>query len=793
MFAMASGFTINAIAAENLPELLEDKKVEKIIIQGFKQELTMQEIDASVELFGEGRLNAERIVDLNDALIRVPNLSSSGASGSIAIRGIGREGASGAGQGVTSNVYVDGAPLSGTSLSRGLTSLWDVQQVEVLRGSQSSIQGRNALAGAIVVTSADPTFTQEGKVRVSYADNNTSQLAGAYSNAIIEDQLAFRLAGDIQKTDGFIDSLNVDKNSDYEDRLLLRGKLLFKPEAIEALTVKLTVDYNDSQTGESRPSIANPYEATDAEYATFNPFDYTSIGRFVQNDVETTRVIVDTHYALSNNWSIKSILTHEKTDVEREFGFPDRIAEFDFYSYNQFNEEINSAEVRFTFDYDNVSGVIGGYYFDGNNDVDLLTDILLGPEVVSRTSGFGSVSPADTSLLSTGNRTITDTINKAVFAQVRVDIDEHWTLDLGLRYDDEKFKNSGVIDSTRVVTPETCEATVPGFFVGAPVASFVLSCEALVGAVLGELATDSPQAAHYTAWLPKASLTYNIDNNHSIFASAQRGYRAGGSYLTRVSNTNGIGNVQVVDTYEPEYLNTFEVGTRSIFSNGDIVLNTNIFLSKYEDQQVNLPGEDVSDVTDDLIVNAAESTISGAEILFEYYISQEVDVFASIGVLKAEFDDFPYATTGTYSNLKGNKQPNSPEVSGSMGVNWKSQEGLFANVSVFYTGSRFSNIINLDNNDLYQPAIDAGVAPEVASTLTEKVDSFVNVNLRGGYEMDNLTVYGYVTNVFNEEIITAGRTAGVDQATGEVLFTTGGTAYTVLPPRTFGIGLDYSF
>jgi len=205
------------VTAEEKPP--KSDEVERIFIVGTKQELTLQEVDASVELFTAERLSAERIVDLNDALIRVPNLTSSGSSNSIAIRGIGRNGASGEGRGVTSNVYVDGSPLSGTALGRSLTSLWDVQQVEVLRGSQSSVQGRNALAGAIVITTADPTYTPEGKLRLTYGENNSYQVAGAFSNALIDEQLAFRLAADIQESDGFIDHIQtktvIMKNAYY--------------------------------------------------------------------------------------------------------------------------------------------------------------------------------------------------------------------------------------------------------------------------------------------------------------------------------------------------------------------------------------------------------------------------------------------------------------------------------------------------------------------------------------------------------------------------------------------------
>ena len=803
MLVIASSLAINGavMAAEenntkkSTEQTKEAKKAERIVIMGSKQELTLQEVDASVELFGEARLDAESIVDLTDVLLRIPNVASNGASNNITIRGIGRTGSTGSGQGVTSNIYIDGSPLSGTALNRGVTSLWDTQQVEVLRGSQSSIQGRNALAGAIVVTTTDPTYEESGKFRLSYAENNTSQIAGAYGNSIIDNELAFRVAADVQNTDGFIDSIFFDDNTDKEERLLLRAKVLFEPEAIDDLTMKLTVDHNDIKVGNGSLAVRTNFEVTDSAYETFSPFDFTDSGTNPRNDTETTRVILDTHYALSENWSIKNIITHEETEVKRLFGSREKFEEIGEFTSNSFDETITSAEIRVTFDYDNISGVIGGYYFDGKNDQSRHNEVILNPQVALATSGFGFVTPADTAAIVLDDNSTTNTKNTAFFAQLRIDLDEAFTLDLGVRYDDEQFDNTGSVNVERTVTPAECIATVPGVLLGSSDPLANLPCTALVDFVLGAPAEDQPQTAKYNAWLPKATLTYQLNKDHSFFASAQRGYRAGGSYFTRINNPNGAGNVQVIDTYEPEYLNTLEIGSRSIFSDGDVVFNTNIFQSKYKDQQVSLPGEDLANAQDDLIVNAAESTISGIELSFQYFITQEFDVYASLGLLNAEYDDFPFADQGEFSNLKDNKLPDSANVSASINANWKNESGLFANVSAYYTASRFSDTQNLDNSDIYPIAVspENNVSENVAKNLTEEVDSYVNVNLRFGYEMDDITFYGFVTNVFDEEVITSLDIAGVDKASGEVSLSTGGTNSRFLAPRTFGIGVDYSF
>ncbi|MEM6934404.1 MAG: Plug domain-containing protein, partial [Pseudomonadota bacterium] len=125
----------------------EDRVLNTIIIEGTKLSDSVQDLETSVEVFTAERLDRERIVDVGDILLKTPNVNSrGGAAGSFTIRGVGRNGVGSAGQGVTSNIYIDGAPLASNGLGRGPTTLWDVDQVEILRGPQSSVQGRNALA-----------------------------------------------------------------------------------------------------------------------------------------------------------------------------------------------------------------------------------------------------------------------------------------------------------------------------------------------------------------------------------------------------------------------------------------------------------------------------------------------------------------------------------------------------------------------------------------------------------------------------------------------------------------------
>ena len=786
------GLIVNStvVDAEQPIEQNSDKDdsytLDKIVVAGSKLDITVQELESSVEVFDRERLEAENIVDLEDLLLRVPNVSSSGGSSTFSIRGIQRRGV--AGVGVASNVYVDGLPLSGVALSRGLSTLWDVEQAEVLRGSQSSVQGRNALAGAIIISTADPKYYQEGKVQIKYGSFDTFQASGAYNIPIVDDQLAARLAVDIQKSNGFIEHTIAGKNSDFRDQRLFRGKLLFEPNAIDDLTMKLILERNEGDNGESRPIVSTGLGVTEVALQDFDFFDFKASGRFPQNEVVTTRTILDTELGLSDVWTFKNLLTYENTEADRSFGVRELFEEFEGFTFNQFDERVYSNEIRLEFDKGNVSAAFGGYYLDSLQNNITNNEVSLQPQL----SAFGGTTEPSDAVVGVISANNARTKNYALFGQVRWDINPNWILDLSLRYDNEEYEIDGISQQT-FVSPENCLTTVPGFLIGAPVDTITLPCQTLVDAILGGDPDLPPEAASFNAWLPRIALTRKLSEDHSIFALLKRGYRAGGTQVVSTPNPEGLGNINVTNSYDPEFLTTFEIGSRSKFMDGTLTLNTNVFYSKYKDQQVSIPGPIENNFSDDLIVNAAESTLYGAEVAIDYQISSNWNTYASLGLLETEFNDFPFATQGRFQNLKGNALPQAPNVTATIGANWENVSGWFTNFSVNYAGSQSSEVDDLTEQDFTQAFIDAGLDSSFASGITERIGSAIDVAGRFGYRGDNHSIYLYGTNLLDEDHITSISYGNVNNETGEVSLANQDVTATVRPPRALGISFNYNF
>ncbi|MEM6415429.1 MAG: TonB-dependent receptor [Pseudomonadota bacterium] len=797
------------------PDLIDD---DRIIVTGTKQGLTLQEAEVSVEVFDQARLDDENLFNLDDVLQRVPNVSSQSGS-QITIRGISRSGTGGAGQGVTSNVYLDGAPISSAALAFGADSVWDIAQIEVLRGPQSTVQGRNALAGAIVLRTEDPTYEWEYKVRTRYQSFNTKQLAGVISGPIIEDQLAFRVSTDYQETDGFItDGINLS-NQDEQDNLLIRGKLLWEPNAIPDLRAELTVDYNRLNrkilSSVAGPSVAgSPVITGDGSIVDFEPgfpdFDFDDFLSFPTNeetDGEILRFLADIQYELNENLNLEFIGTYEDSEILRNGGDVTNPLQNVGSVFNEDflidrNTQTYSAELRLAYEFGRFSGAIGGYYFEDQDDERAAFSI-----PIADIFGNAPVSPVTSALLGDEDLFF-ETQNFAFYGQTRFELDDKWTFDFSIRYDREEFRSPGQqLDGIRVV-PADCFSPLPFNIVqgilsaatgssadlsGATNADGFVTCQGIIDASVTSSAV--PETTTFDAILPRGAVTYNVNDDVSVFASGQRGYRAGGTF------TFPSGEGIQVGVFGPEFLTTYEVGFRSEWFDNRFRLNGNVFYSLYNEQQVQISGPTGATI-DQRTINAGKSRLYGLELSGDYKPNDSLDIYGSLGLLRAEFTDFPFANTGPFENLEGNRLTNAPTVSFTIGANYKHSSGVFANASVNYQGPRESDIFNLDQNDFSRLVgrIDAEAAeddditpldPRIAN-VTTRLESRIVANARVGYSEDRYSVYVYGSNLFNDNSPIIQNLAAVN-ATNSNLVPLAASNVGFAPPRVFGIGVDLTF
>jgi len=334
-----------------------------VTVAGEKVQRSLRDTASSVAVFGPADLDRKRpgVASTNDVMARIPNVISTESNNlAPAIRGLDGTGPAQGVDAFTGGIRprvtynVDGRPLSFNEAIFGDLSLWDVERVEVFRGPQSTLQGRNSIAGAVVVKTRDPSLTEtEIGGRLIFGNQNQQQYSAVASAPLIKDELAFRLAVDYKAYDSFAHFQGfggVKDPGDYRS-LTVRGKVLIQPEALPGFSTLITVthqDYRGPQTDIVRP----PYRDHVAQTPDMPVFEPTA----TSGVMETT-------------WKISDTLTFQNTfslaDVKVKRLVQDLI---DGPAYVHTREILAEPRLQFTGLEGRLKGFVGLYFFRANQD-----------------------------------------------------------------------------------------------------------------------------------------------------------------------------------------------------------------------------------------------------------------------------------------------------------------------------------------------------------------------------------------------------------------------------------------
>ncbi|MEM8595534.1 MAG: TonB-dependent receptor [Pseudomonadota bacterium] len=614
----------------------EDRIVlDELLVEGELQTRTLQDSHTSAAVITGEALEQRADFDLYDVIDRTPNVTNSLGEKGFAIRGVDQRGIGGGGTGLLVTTVVDGATLTNNRQTFfGPYSTWDLDQVEVLRGPQSTQQGRNALAGAIVLRSADPTYDFELKGRGEVANRGTFGGAIAFNAPVIEDVLAFRFSAEHLQTDGFVDNptLGID-DYDFREQTTLRSKLRFDPS--DSFSAVLSASYVNNQGGEDlvvgdlfpddRVNLSDTEAVEGSEFGLFNLRMRYDINDRLTLRSETSGLISDYQRIEDSDFSAASL------------GFLDRRA------------DSSSFEQQLTLSYvdDRVSAVIGGYVIDATEKSDsglILPGLIVDPS-----------APADGVLDRTINSEIS-TLNYAFFGEAEIEIPElsnGFSIIAGGRYDREAIDFS---DTTIVAV--NFDPSVP----------------------LPPPESETSDTS-FSAFLPKVGLIYDWTEDFSTGFTVQRGYRAGGTQRNALTG--------VLNTFDPEFTWNFELSLRSEWFGGRLTANANAFYTRWTDQQVNVLGES-GNSADFNTVNAGKSRIAGGELELRGLPMPGLEVFGSVGVAQTEFIDF---VSGS-SDFSGNEFPNAPPVTAAFGGSYAFENGIVLSADANYQARSFSNADN---------------------------------------------------------------------------------------------------
>ncbi len=370
--AMAGTLASVSFAADApVPAKAEEPTLKPVIVTGEKIDRNQKDTPTAVTVFQTPKVNDGQNHDIVEFQQEVPNTTRN-AAGNINIRGVDGNGPVTGGVALMTgsrarvSSTVDGVNETWAGQQYMNVGLWDVEQVEVLRGPQSTIQGRNAIAGAIVTKTNDPTFDWEGAVRLGGENQKgRSYLAAALSGPLVEDQLAFRLAVDGMKGKGFIDyDGTYPFNPSDTQNGTVRGKLLWKPSA--NLQAKLTMQQRQYKGEymnriEALCSTASCSNSSDM----FQDYKFSSLTSYTRRqDSKSDNANIDVDYRFTDALSGHLLYSHGKEKLH--FDQTDQWR----FAMDQ-DQKSDTLEGRFVYDpkVGSVSGVAGVYYYTRNQDL----------------------------------------------------------------------------------------------------------------------------------------------------------------------------------------------------------------------------------------------------------------------------------------------------------------------------------------------------------------------------------------------------------------------------------------
>ncbi|MEL7198514.1 MAG: TonB-dependent receptor [Pseudomonadota bacterium] len=740
-----------------IEEPVDDADDSVIIVTGQKITRSLQDTNASVAVTDAATIQEANFRDIFDVIGQTANVTSLFDGAGFAIRGIRNTGAgSGESTSDVASIFVDGVFIPSSLLANGAFSVWDAQSVEIFRGPQSTIQGRNSLAGAVVVRTVDPGSDFSGDFQFEASEFNTYRGSAALTVPIAPGQVGLRLAGDYSRSDGFQTNTFLNRDDiDQSEAITARATLLITPDFAPDLSVRITGTYSDKEEGENRVveaffperrvSIQDLVDRQGAEayiasgeinYEVTDELTFTSTTAYIESesffnfDADSTNPVADPFTATPGGMAaLQESLTEDR---------------------------IFTQELRLTYESGSISGLLGGYFYDNvnafnsDNSTVVGTDFAFPDPTTLAFLIFGNVDPVSVGQATFVRDAIVANIpsfpvqlvrsstaevqNYAVFGEATIDITERLRLTLGARYDSERV-NQTVFDAT----------IVPTLTIGDPLVDQVLAATTAQFSNAFNFDADNT----FTAFLPKAGITYDVSDDASLAFTYQRAYRAGAlSFNTFRASLAPVGSTQedleelgIVNSFDPEFTDNYEVAFRSVWADGDFVLNANAYYIDYTDQHVllQLTPNPLDTITD----NAGRSRLFGFEIESTIRPTDGLDLFINFGYANTEYTE---AADVLGSDITGFRFPYTSPITVGFGGRYEHDSGFYLNMRSRFTDESFSSVnnVNQDADPIRTPVQDPSGFQ----------DSLFTVDLNVGWESEYFGVEVFARNLLNERGLT---------------------------------------
>lgn len=647
----AGGLALPAAAQTTVDA--DEEVIEEIVVTARHRSESIQRVPISMSAVSSETLQEQHINTMQELEFTVPNLvfGETGSSGEthIGIRGIG-DFSRNIGFDTRVGVYIDGV-FAGQSLSvdQGLV---DIRQVEVLRGPQGTLFGKNSSSGAInIITNAPEIGQTSGEL--TFGGGNLENIYGsAVANLPLGDTLAARLAVVAQHQDGYVKNLFNNKKLMTNDHLLARGRLRYEPN--EALTVDLSFDIREQNNDILFLEPDDSYELAVGNPAAVGPLVVDQDADLI-DDNSGWGMGATAQYHLPSGYVLTSITGFRH--AERKVGSDEDATRVFTLDARYFQDDFDhvTQEVRLASpDSQAFRYVVGGFFF--KQDAKTNRVVALGP-------GFGGPPEGVDAAIQDSS---VDTRNLAIFANANYDLTDRLTASGGLRFTDENKKAS------------ILQMVFPGFGLAELLDNNFKRSESYVTAT--------------------ANLQYQVTDDVLGYFTYSRGYKSGGFNVDLVPTEGDL-------PFQEETVNSFEVGMKSDLMDGRLRLNISAFRAAYDNYQVfQFRFDPFSGTTALLVSNAASVTTKGFEVEGVAILSDQFEIVYGVGFTDATFDNFPGGSVddeGNPINVAGNRLARAPKWTSSVTGRYNFVSGPVdgkLSVNFTYRGEQFFNPDNRPNS-----------------------------------------------------------------------------------------------
>ena len=660
--------TMPALAQEAPASEQRATTLDAVKVTARKREETLQEVPVAVTAFTADALDKLNIEDLSDLDAQVPNLTIYAARGSSStltayIRGVGQSDPLwGVDPGV--GIYMDDVYIARPQ--GALLDVFDVERIEVLRGPQGTLYGKNTIGGAIkyISKALRPDLNGYGSVTVgNYGQRDIkAAIGGGFAGS---EHLRGRIAVADLHRDGFGENLVTGEQ--VSDKKIRAVRANLGAYVADGFDLQFAFDYVDDRSGVrgAKMLAANPFNSVPALGGTGpkpplpSRYDVRNSMPNV-NDTTLGGASMTANYRMNDDWSFKYVLAKRESDTETNIDFDttqDKIADVKAF----YRDEQVSHEVQANYDGGGrARGVIGLYAFDGQ----------AGGQVLNN---FFNLSFGDTQ-----GTVYTESI--AAYADWTYDLSERMALSVGARWTDEDkhavVKNIGYTDAT---------FTRPS----------------------GVVAAAFDKTINFKNLSPKISLDYQVTPDIMLYGLASRGFKSGG-YNIRAQAT---AVPRSADPFQDEQVDSYEVGTKMGLLDQRMFLNLSAFHNKYKDIQLSIFTEYTTaqgtkaffgDFT-----NAGEGTVNGIEAEYQWLMTDSFTLSGNLAWLDAKFDTYMFKG---FNIADQQEFTNAPEFSGAMNAEYRMDLGGAGNLTA-RVGYSYQSRVVATTEVVYDPVLKTSVAP----------------------------------------------------------------------------------